>query len=428
MKDDWEPSFKYNGQKQNLARSFHMENRQPEMEDLAKELTITTEQVIQIGKNVTLAMEQGLKTQPNQLKMLPSYLSLPTGEETGNFLSLDFGGTNVRVKEVKLANRHWQIVNSRQTPLYSGGSYDFTTATTTGAELFDFLAAQIAQVAQPDKIYLLGHAFSFPCRQESAKRAVLINWTKEIKVTGVQGQEINQLLTEALERRGLTRIKPCVIINDTVGTLLTAAYTSAKADIGTICGTGHNACYYEASHDVIINIESGNFHDLPRTSYDAQLDAASEDPGMQQLEKMVAGRYLGEIIRIALGAATEIKLQPYCWTAEDVSGIIQGKLVVKGDSPQTAKLGQQVAQLVVARSARLVAAALLGILAKIDPYREKQHKIAVDGSLYEKMPGYAQALRATITEVLGTKASDIKMELTKDGSGVGAAIAAAISR
>ena len=29
--------------------------------------------------------------------MLPSYIGLPTGKETGEYLALDFGGTNLRV-------------------------------------------------------------------------------------------------------------------------------------------------------------------------------------------------------------------------------------------------------------------------------------------------------------------------------------------
>ena len=37
----------------------------------------------------------------------------------------------------------------------------------------------------------------------------------------------------------------CVLINDTVGTLMSTAYYDRKTAIGLILGTGTNACYFE---------------------------------------------------------------------------------------------------------------------------------------------------------------------------------------
>lgn len=55
---------------------------------------------------------------------------------------------------------------------------------------------------------------------------------------------------------------------------------------------------------VAINCEWGAFDNehyvLPRTVYDAQIDEQSPRPGQQAFEKMIAGYYLGEILRIAL--------------------------------------------------------------------------------------------------------------------------------
>ena len=53
------------------------------------------------------------------------------------------------------------------------------------------------------------------------------------------GRDINILLHDALQEQGLRGIKPVAVINDTVGTLLTAAYGDPHADIGTNCATGH---------------------------------------------------------------------------------------------------------------------------------------------------------------------------------------------
>jgi hexokinase len=44
-----------------------------------------------------------------------------------------------------------------------------------------------------------------------------------------------------------------------------------------------------------------DFHEhLPRTKYDIQIDESSNKPGEQSFEKMISGRYLGEIFRLVI--------------------------------------------------------------------------------------------------------------------------------
>ena len=62
---------------------------------------------------------------------------------------------------------------------------------------------------------------------------------------------------------------------------------------------------------------------------------------------------------------------------------------------------------------------------RIDPALEEQHTIAVDGSLYEGYPGYPELLETGLRAILGGRSDKIKLVLTKDGSGIGAAIIAA---
>jgi len=380
------------------------------------------------------AMALGLDGRPSPLKMLPSYIAKPTGDERGGYLGLDFGGSNVRVQLVDLLGHgRWAIRQKRSVPLRdSQEHYDYTTAETEATALFDFLAEQIAEVVDARSEYLLGHTFSFPCDQQDLNQATLISWTKEIKTAGVEGHEINELLSVALVRRGLSRVTPCAIINDTVGTLLTAAYSDQQTDIGAICGTGHNACYYEPGKAMIINLESGNFDLLPYTEFDDRLDAASEKPGTQRLEKMVAGRYLGELVRLIAAEFVPVFLSPGILTTKDLSEITAGAVPARLEAAQLSASEyhflQAVTNLAVARSAKLVAATFLGILLRIDPQMRTEHTLALDGSLYEKMPGYALILAATLSEALGDKAKLISVKLSKDGSGVGAAIAAAVAK
>jgi len=83
--------------------------------------------------------------------------------------------------------------------------------------------------------------------------------------------------------------------------------------------------------------------------------------------------------------------------------------------------------LIVKRSARLVAATYIGTVLHIDERLDKKHVIAIDGSVYEKMPYFREEVSSTIKEVLGEKSDHIKAVLVKGGSGAGAAIAAAIA-
>ena len=89
---------------------------------------------------------------------------------------------------------------------------------------------------------------------------------------------------------------------------------------------------------------------------------------------------------------------------------------------------QNLAKAITVRSARLVAATWAGTLwhlagnDKILP----QH-IAVDGSVYQHMPYVQENVRRALYEILGEDAAAIEPVLIKDGSSVGAAIAAAVA-
>ncbi len=425
---------------------------------IAADFTLTPYQVLDIAEKFRYAMEKKLSGKPSPFKMLPSYLGKPSGNEQGLYLALDFGGTNVRIMLVELlGNGRYEILEHKSKPLKDPqGNYDYTSAQTSAEDLFNFLAEQIGEIAPPGQTYILGHTFSFPSRQINLNNAELIHWTKEIKTAGMVGRNITDLLTGALLKRGLDHIKPAAIINDTIGTLLTAAYQNSRTDIGSICGTGLNNAYIEPCSDVtgapmLINMESGNFDELPFTIFDAKLDAASELPGLGRFEKAGSGRYLGELllmiaadlIPLGLLAGTPRRrfTTPVVLTGADVAAIIADNTPeltateywlnehhnISGTTSDDRLALKTIASLIVRRSARMVAASYLGILRHIDPGLDQPHHIAVDGSLYEKMPDYSRVIQDTLAEALGEKSALVTIGLTKNGSGVGAAIAAAIS-
>lgn len=421
---------------------------------------ISSAQFQRIVQELATTLEDGLAGRPSPLQMLPGFVGRPRGDETGQYLALDFGGTNVRVALVELlGGGGTQIRKLHKVSLQNrAAGYDYTAANVQVDELFDFIARQVALVADGSAQFL-GHSFSYGSRQTAIGRADFIGWTKEIKVSGIAGQDINATLAAALARHNLAFIRPLAVLNDTVATLLTAAYVQPLADMGSVCGTGQNTCYYEKqprhgdrSRDMAYNAESGGFDRLPFSQYDNELDDASEYPGRQRMEKMVAGRYLGELTRRILWAGRGqcgLQFVESCPVFTQVDGLSsQDVAVFVGDSSETlatidawlsahcpghgAKLAERhfikaVAELVVERSATLIAASYAGFLQRLDPAKNHRHLIGVNGSLYEKMPGFAGTISRALAQHGGWTAGQVDFMLVDEAPLRGAAIAAAMA-
>ena len=415
--------------------------------DIMQEFTVDSEQLHEIAADFRYDLRLGLKDPDlSSLRMLKSYVGLPTGKETGEYLALDFGGTNLRVLRIKLMGQgKFEILKKVAKPLKVEGVYDYIGAESTAEEMFDFIAALVDEAIDGDheKKYLLGHTFSFPSEQSNLYDAKLIIWTKEFATPGVEGKVVNDLLKEALHRQGIDNVEPTAVINDTVAVLLAAAYKQPDTYIGSIYATGHNTCYLEpyaesADAPMIINMESGGFMKLIPNRFDKEFDAASEKPGEQRLEKMVSGRYMGELFGMALAELLGEKGKAYGFTSIDMSAIISeaDKVaeIVKAKTghdltvDDCAKV-QELAGALVIRSARLVTATFVGIIWQLagSDKVQKQH-IAIDGSVYEKMPLAKENIMRALSELLGEDAAAIDTVLENGGSGLGAAIAAAMSQ
>lgn len=111
------------------------------------------------------------------------------------------------------------------------------------------------------------------------------------------------------------------IVNDSVATFLSMAYLDGSARLALILGTGMNAAlmlpiaaiapakfgsrpedWYQKAQNVLMNTELSVFGGRiwPMTIWDKDLDRAHVRPGVQPLEYLVGGRYLGEIVRLIL--------------------------------------------------------------------------------------------------------------------------------
>jgi hexokinase len=405
-------------------------------------------------------MDLGLRGEVSSLKMLPSYVDNPTGQEKGEFLALDLGGSNFRILRVILkGDGSAPEVTSRKFSL-SAEETDSNAETLFGAlarSIKSFAAGLGGGVARP-----LGFTFSFPIRQTSIDKGELIVWTKGWSASGVEGHDVVGLLNAALAREGAAGVRVVSLDNDTTGTQMARAYLDPACDVGCILGTGTNICYRErveriakplgpyAGASMIVNMESGGFDkELPRNRFDERLDAESENPGSQWEEKMVSGKYLGELVRLIVVERTAQGLmfggrlpaifavrerfgsERVCAIKEDVSEraeAVQAMLAdlgIGGASPEDAIELRRIAWIVSNRAARIAAAVLATTVTWIDPDLERDHTIAIDGSVFEKHPGFAAAMDAAFREILGERAGRVRTALTHDGSGLGAAVIAA---
>lgn len=429
-----------------------------------KNFNLSFVQVRQIIKDFRSEMIKGLLGQESSLKMIPAYVDIPNGSEKGKFIALDLGGTNLRILQLELKGKgkiaklcERKIVLEKK---YTQGK---------GKELFDFIASCIKDFIKKEahgveEKHKAGFTFSFPVNQTGVSSGILVNWTKDFSAKGVVGKDVVALLNKALARQGVNNIRLAALANDTVGTLVSRSYKDANCDIGVILGTGTNACYREKvlniikwqglgapSAKMIVNIEWGNFNKITPTIYDRLLDAKSENPGEQILEKMVSGMYLGEISRLIIRDFIKRKILfsglnlsrlaiVKCFKTEYMSRIETDRTAyLSGVNALLKELGffktsledrsliKGICSLVAKRAACICAAALAAVIKKIDPDLSRSHTVAVDGAVYERYPGFSKNIEFTLNEIFGKNRDKIKIVLTKDGSGIGAAVIAAVA-
>ncbi|XP_047557360.1 hexokinase HKDC1 [Lutra lutra] len=430
---------------------------------------LTREQLKDVQGKMRTEFENGLRKDTHltaTVKMLPTYVcGMPDGTEKGKFLALDLGGTNFRVLLVKIRS------GRRSVRMYNKiFAIPLEIMQGTGEELFDHIVQCIADFL--DYMGLkgaqlpLGFTFSFPCRQTSIDKATLIEWTKGFKATDCEGEDMVDMLREAIKRRNEFDLDIVAVVNDTVGTMMTCGHEDPNCEIGLIAGTGSNMCYMEEMRNIellegdegkmCINTEWGGFGDNGclddiRTQYDKEVDEGSLNPGKQRYEKMTSGMYLGEIVRQILIDLTKQGLLFRGQISERLRtrGIFETKFLSQIESDRLAllqvrrilqQLGldstcedsivvKEVCGAVSRRAAQLYGA---GLAAIVEKRREDQGleylniTVGVDGTLYKLHPHFSRILQETVKEL--APRCDVKLILSEDGSGKGAALITAVAK
>ncbi|XP_074780311.1 hexokinase HKDC1-like isoform X5 [Athene noctua] len=391
---------------------------------------LSLETLQEVKNKMRTELEYGLKRETQasaSVKMLPTYVcGTPDGTEKGKFLALDLGGTNFRVLLVKIRSGR-----RRSVQMYN-------------------------------KIF----AIPLEIMQGTGEEGTLVGWTKGFKATDCEGEDVVDMLREAIRRRNEFDLDIVAVVNDTVGTMMTCGYEDPNCEIGLIAGTGSNVCYMEDMKNIeivegnegkmCINTEWGGFGDNGcidniRTKYDKEVDEGSLNPGKQRYEKMTSGMYLGEIVRQILIDLTKQGLLFRGQISESLRkrGIFETKFLSQIESDRLAllqvrrilqQLGldstcedsiivKEVCGAVSKRAAQLCGAGLAAIVEKKRENQGVEHlqiTVGVDGTLYKLHPHFSRVLRETVKEL--APQCDVTFMLSEDGSGKGAALITAVAK
>lgn len=444
-----------------------------EIHEIESQLTVSGETLSKITDHFVSELNKGLSKKGGNIPMIPGWvLDFPTGNETGDYLAIDLGGTNLRVVLVSLLGNHKFDTTQSKYPLPKD------MRTSTSEVLWSFIADCLKKFVDeffPDGVDAplpLGFTFSYPASQDKITEGYLQRWTKGFDIAGVEGKDVVPMLQDAIAKVNVP-VEVVALINDTTGTLVASMYTDAEAKMGLIFGTGVNGAYYDVCGDIpklegkyqddispntpmAINCEYGSFDNehyvLPRTKYDVIIDKESPRPGEQSFEKMISGYYLGEVLRLILVEwADEKKLlfknqdlsklhQPFIMDTSfparieedpfenlsDVSDLFAQHLGIQTTVPER-KVIRRVAELIGERSARL---SVCGIAAICRKRGYKTAHCAADGSVYQKYPGFKERAAKGLRDIFGwadDEEDPIVIVPAEDGSGVGAAVIAALT-
>ncbi|CDM37399.1 Hexokinase [Penicillium roqueforti FM164] len=314
----------------------------------------------------------------------------------------------------------------------------------------------------------MAFTFSFPVEQKSIRSGILQRWTKDFDIPGVVGHDVVPQLEEELAKRNVP-VKVVALVNDTVGTLIASSYRDPQIKMGSTFSTGCNAAYMEECrlipklHDsglpedatVIINTEYGSFDNerkvLPLTPFDRQIDDESAHPGRQIYEKMVAGLYIGEMLRLVmlkmhdkgilfkgqnvsrLQTANSLETSFLSTVEKDMSESLTDmkeefrKCLNLELSLDELKACRWLVGLVAMRSARLYACGIAAICKKKGI---RQCHVGVDGAVFNKysmLEGRASQGLRDIFDWEPDRLDLISLNPAEDGSGIGAALVASLA-
>lgn len=408
------------GQTDAFLRALHLAPRCVDMEETARAFA--------------LEMERGLSGGPSSLMMLKTYLDAPRRDAlSGSAAAIDIGGTYMRAVLAEVREGRAEL--KRQAKAFVPG----LEGPVAKDAFFDAVARHLAPILEEGAA--LGVAFSHSAEILPNRDGRVLSLSKEIRVEDIEGAEVCRELRAALRRTGGPVPERCVLLNDTAAVALAAAAEVSEGDgiVGLVLGTGMNICYYDDTMGMFINTEAAGFDKFPRGRADQLVDEKSATPGQHLLEKAAAGRYLGDLVLSALRlAAGEGLLSQSCreglealpdLSARQVSGLLAGS--AEGDvlralcrDSDDERVVLAVAEAVVERAARLIAAAIAGVLLRKGATVERPGLVSFEGGTILGMHALRRRVEAHLERLAGTLGVACRTTSVEDAVIYGAALAA----
>ncbi len=393
-------------------------------------------------------MEAGLAGKTSSLAMIPTYISVETSVPAfQSVIALDAGGTHLRIARVMFDESGNADISNFSRYRMPGSEGELSREA-----FFNRFVELLHPMIHPcDRI---GFCFSYPAEITPERDGRLLTWTKEIKAPQVEGEYIGRRILQGLKKIG--RGVRFTLLNDTVATLLAGKCAVAGRDcesyIGFILGTGTNCAYVEQHSRILkrddlspegtqaVNVESGNFNLCPRTRFDRELDAATNNPGAYQFEKMISGAYLGRLCLRVLRAAARAGLfsqqgDRVIRSMARLSTIQANKCLVEspggGPSAFSSLTGRDRETLghllsaVFARAARLAAVNIASVVLKSGAGQSSNRPVCVniEGSIYYGVQGFQDQTEAHLKSILSQRGVHARLVRRPDSSLIGAAVA-----
>ncbi|KAI8121832.1 Hexokinase-1 [Lucilia cuprina] len=437
------------------------------IEELCQPLQLDFETLTKVKELFLKDLKMGLGKNTNAQAVVKCFLTyvqkLPTGCEKGRCLVLDLGGSNFRVvlmnfdgqMKYKITVEKFHIPDN----LLEG----------SGLNLFNFVAECLSNFVKNLNLHMeempLAFSFAFPIKQKGLHEGELVGWGKNFNLPDVIGRNVVELLQEAVERRGQIKISTYVLMNDTTAVLMSCAFKNHYGKIGVIMDNGCNACYLEQVKYIttfqdnntiptiptmVINTEWGFFGDngsldFIRTNWDLIIDAHSTTRTKRTFEKMVAGLYLGALVRLIMldCIKSAVLLQGELTSELKKTNSFQTSYVfdIESQSPGSHYITREIlhilgyrkpsnadcenvrfiCKVVSKRSADLVAATLACLIDRIfgDPFIT----IGIDGNIFRCHSLYEKYLREKLRNLVKPE-HKFDFIVSEAGTGCGAALVA----
>lgn len=384
---------------------------------MSNQFELTTNQLIDIAKDLQQKIETGLQADGTEIKCLPTYIHPKKDGIKGEATVFDLGGTNFRAAVVSVGDK------TEITGMAEKDITEMKTAGFTETDLYNSEAEAIKQLNLPANSSI-GYCFSYPAKPMLNGDAELIVWTKGVNIPGMAGKPVGapmvKYLNETLNAGFNGKI---AVVNDTITSLFAGlANPGYDAYIGLIVGTGTNmATFFPSDYipkiagmdgwsgETPVNLESGNHNPPHLTAFDAKVDEESDNKGFQRFEKAISGMYLGRVFRA---------VYPNDGFDESLDAAALSRMMNNPADykPEYVETAFQIYE----RSAKLVAASIGGVVLNLNSAYPSVKRIQVlaEGSLFwskvkTNNAAYVDIVNATLKEILAKSGLSAEVQISR---------------